>query len=117
MEKRYAALRTIGTIYKVLGIAVAAITLLMIIGFCLFSLLGGVGGAAMSRGGADEFALGVFGTLLGSILGTLFFGIVMIIYGGSIALTLYAMGEGIYLMLAVEENTRMTAAALQGRSG
>jgi hypothetical protein len=42
---------------------------------------------------------------------------VMIIYGGSIALTLYAMGEGIYLMLAVEENTRMTAMALQDRSG
>ena len=33
------------------------------------------------------------------------------------ALTLYAAGEGIYLMLAVEENTRMTAEALQGRSG
>ncbi|MBN1976160.1 MAG: hypothetical protein JW918_02065 [Anaerolineae bacterium] len=116
MEKRYAALRTIGTIYKVLGIAVAAITLLLIIGICLFTFLGGMGGVAMSRG-ADEAALGLFGTLLGSILVTLFSGIVMIIYGGSIALTLYAMGEGIYLMLALEENTRMMVMALQGRSG
>jgi hypothetical protein len=118
MEKRYAALRTIGTIYKVLGIAVASITVLMIIGICLFIFLGGVGGALAAGGGrGDDVALGVFGSLLGSILVTLFSGIVMIIYGGSIALTLYAMGEGIYLMLALEENTRMTVAALQGRSG
>lgn len=115
MEKRYAALRTIGTIYKVLGIAVASITLLMIIGFCLFTILGGLGGVAMSRG-AEEAALGLFGTLLGSILGTVVFGIIMIIYGGSIGLTLYAMGEGIYLLLALEENTRATATLLRSQT-
>ena len=114
MENRYQALRIIGTVYKVLGIAVAVLTVLVIIGSCLFTLVGGLGGAAMGRG-ADEVLAGVFGTVIGTIFSTLCLGIFMIIYGGGIAVTLYAMGEGIYLLLALEENTRTTAALLQGR--
>ncbi len=106
MEKRYRALRTIGTIYKVLAAIVAAITLLSILGLCATSILGGVGQAAFSRGSG-------FGGLFGGVLGALIFSVVGIIYGGAVSLTLYAVGEGIDLLLALEENTRLTAMALQ----
>ena len=106
MEKRYRALRTIGTIYKVLAAIVAVITLLSILGLCATSILGGVGQAAFSRGSG-------VGGLFGGVLGALIFSVVGIIYGGAVALTLYAVGEGIDLLLALEENTRLTAMALQ----
>jgi len=109
MEKRYRALRTIGTIYKVLAAIVAGITLLSILGLCATSILGGVGQAAFSRGSG----FGVFGGLFGGVLGALILSVFAIIYGGAISLTLYAFGEGIDLLLALEENTRLTAMALQ----
>jgi hypothetical protein len=109
MEKRYRALRVIGTIYKVLAAIVAGITLLSILGLCATSILGGLGQAAFFRGNG----FGFFGGLFGGILGALIFSVVGIIYGGAISLTLYAFGEGIDLLLALEENTRMAAMALQ----
>src|SRR5574337_1153094 len=109
MEKRYRALRTIGTIYKVLAAIVAVITLLSILGLCATSILGGVGQAAFSRGSGA----GVFG----GVLGALIFSVVGIIYGGAVSLTLYAVGEGIDLLLALEENTRITAMLLQRQAG
>ena len=39
-------------------------------------------------------------------------GVIILIYGGLGAITLYAIGESIYLALAVEENTRTTALLL-----
>jgi hypothetical protein len=87
MEQRYTALRTIGSVYKVLGIIAGAVTLLTVLGI---------------------------GSFLGGFLGGGFLGIlVMLIFGGGIALTLYATGEGMFLLLALEENTRVTATALQ----
>ena len=112
MEKRYRALRIIGTIYKVLAAIVAGITLLSILGLCATSILGGVGQAAFSRGNS----FGLFGGLFGGILGALIFSVLAIIYGGAVSLTLYAFGEGIDLLLALEENTRMTAMALQSQA-
>ncbi len=108
MEKRYRALRVIGTIYKVLAAIVAGVTLLSILGLCATSILGGLGSAAFRGNG-----LGFFGGLFGGILGALIFSVVGIIYGGAVSLTLYAFGEGIDLLLALEENTRMAAMALQ----
>ena len=108
MEKRYRVLRVIGSIYKVLAVIVAGITLLSILGLCATSILGGVGRAAFLRGG-----LGPIGGMFGGIVGALIVTVVGIIYGGAISLTLYAFGEGIDLMLALEENTRITAMALQ----
>ena len=40
MEKRYKALRFIGSIYKVIGIIVGVITVLGAIGFCVLSAIG-----------------------------------------------------------------------------
>lgn len=97
MEQRYAALRMIGNIYKILGLVVGGITALAMLAICAGGL----------RGASTAFSL--FGGALGGLLGML----LVLIYGGSIALTLYAAGEGVSLLLALEENTRMTAMALQ----
>ena len=103
MGKRYTALRIIGSIYKALGIIVGVITILGVLSICATSVLGGaivdnltnqLGGNA---GGAGLFS-GIFGGLI--------LGLFVIINGGGIAVTLYALGEGIYLFLAMEENTR-----------
>jgi hypothetical protein len=110
MERRYMALRIVGTIYKVLGAMVAVITVLVILGFCATGLLGG------SALGSLDTDSGVAG-LLGGALGALILSIVALIYGGGLAITLYAAGEGVYLLLALEENTRTTASLLQRQSG
>jgi hypothetical protein len=89
MGQQYTALRTIGTIYKVLGVIIGVLTLLIAFG------IGNIGGFAAS--------------LRESFLGIL----LVLICGGGIALTLYATGEGVFLLIALEENTRMTAIALQ----
>ncbi len=107
MEKKYSALRIIGTIYKVAGVVVAVITVLVV----LISLVSPVVGMPMGRmpGGAMDFLPGR------GILASLFFSLLALIYGGVVALTLFALGEGIYLLLALEENTRATAQLLQAR--
>lgn len=86
MGSDYIALRVIGVGYKILGVITGIATLLAMLG--LGSMFGGVRG-------------GLLGTLL------------VLIYGGGIALTLYAAGEGVSLLIALEENTRTTAWALQ----
>lgn len=113
MEKKYQALRIIGTIYKVFGIMSGVITILITLSLCATSVLGG---AAMdtlgSAFGEDTSFAGLFSGLLGGLL----LSVVAIIYGGGLAVTLYAAGEGVYLLLALEENTRTTAMLLQQQS-
>jgi len=46
MEKRYTALRIVGTIYKILGIIVLALSIIAVIALCAG---GALGGAAMQR--------------------------------------------------------------------
>ena len=110
MERKFAALRTSGTIYKVLGIIAGVITLLVIAAFCATSVLGGavLGDVGRQLGSSSNYGgllSGVFGGVLGSL--------VAVIYGGGFAVSLYALGEGVYLLIALEENTRATSAALQ----
>ncbi|MGA2111788.1 MAG: hypothetical protein ABSG98_06525 [Anaerolineales bacterium] len=108
MERRYSALRTIGSIYKFLGGVVLAITILIVIGFCFTSVFGGTAlGNTARQLGAGPGAGGVF-TLAGVILS-----IVAVLIGGGISLGLFARGEQIYLFIALEENTRANALALQ----
>ena len=87
MEQSYTGLRTIGTIYKILGAIAMLATLLAVL--------------------ISNRFLG------GGVLGSVF----ALIGGAAIALTLYAAGEGVFLMLALEENTRLTAALLQRQAG
>ena len=106
MDKRYLALRIVGILYKVLGAIVVATTLLLVIGICGTSFLGGtaIGSVASQFGGDTDFAC-----MLGSVLGGLIISGLFIIYGGGLALTLFAVGEGVSLLIAMEENTRATA--------
>jgi hypothetical protein len=110
VEKRYGALRVIATIYKIIGVIVALITVLAALGICGISAMGG---AAANQFGSQT---GISG-LAGGIVGGLLLAVVAIIYGGGITLTLYAMGEGISLLIALEENTRVTAQWLQQQVG
>jgi hypothetical protein len=50
---------------------------------------------------------------LGGILGGVIIGGIILLYGGIASITLYAFGEGIYLLIGLEENTRTTALLLQ----
>jgi hypothetical protein len=114
MEKRYRALRTIGTIYKILGIITGALTILVVIGICGTSVLGGT---ALGNAGRDYgnslMPYGMMGGALGGILGSL----IVVLYGGTLTITLYGFGEGVYLLLALEENTRATTTLLARQLG
>lgn len=113
MEKKYKALRTIGTIYKVLGIIAGVLTVLAMVAFCATSIFGGAA-FDMLNSGRDGMGMGgVFGGVFGGIalaLGAL-------IYGGGAAITLYAFGEGVYLLIDLEENTRSTNLLLRKQIG
>jgi hypothetical protein len=103
MEKRYGVLRIIATIYKVLGILIGIASVLGALGICGLSAIGGA--AARSFEGGPNAAGGIVGGVLA--------GLVVILGGAIYSLTLYALGDGISLLLALEENTRLTAALLQ----
>jgi hypothetical protein len=117
MEKKFKALRFIGTVYKVIGIIAGALTAISAIGFCLMSILGGsLFNAALNSvnqygygGSGSSGPAGVFGGILGGVI----IGGLILLYGGITSITLYAFGEGIYLLIGLEENTRNTAFLLQ----
>ena len=108
MERRYGALRFIGTIYKLLGIIVLLLTVLGALGACAGVLVGG----AAFRDTATQSGLPILGSLVGGII-VAFIGL---LYGGAIGLTLFAAGDFISLLLALEENTRSTATMLRGQA-
>jgi hypothetical protein len=109
MEKRFRALRFIGTVYKVFGAICAILTILGAIGICITSF---------TSGAIFESMLNQYGNMQGigatsGILMGVFMGFLVILYGGGMAITLYAMGEGVYLLISVEENTRLTALSMR----
>lgn len=110
MEKKFKVLRVIGTIYKVLGIIVGVISILLALGICLTSILGST---ALNELGRELGGDTNLGPLFGGFLGGAIVSLGAIIYGGSAAITLYAAGELVFLLLSLEENTRMTASLLQ----
>ncbi len=116
MPKRYRALRTISLIYKVLGVLVTALSILSAIGACLLLATGGAAffrsdlgdlmpggrGRDYMPGGLAAFAVvqvvsAAITTLLGLLAG----------------LGLYAGGEILDLLIAVEENTRAMSLGAQ----
>lgn len=106
MEKRYRALRIVGTMYKIIGGVVLILALVSAVGACLAGILGGASLSQFSQDFGNNLGrMGLFGPALGGILA----GLGMLIFGGLGGLTLFATGEGIYLLLAIEENTRAVA--------
>ena len=108
VPKRFGVLRFIGGFYKIVAIIIAVLTILSALGFCVTSVLGTsiLGGVMQQLGnGSNMPLLAGAGGVLAGILGSL----VMIIIGAIVALGLYAIGELISLLIALEENTRVTS--------
>lgn len=105
MERKFGFLKFIGSVYRIAGIIIGVLTILSALASCLMPVLG----AASVEQVGEELGLAVAsGALAGVFLGAL-----VLIFGGLLAVTLYATGQGIFLFLAIEENTRATALYLQ----
>lgn len=109
MNKKFRVLRIIGTIWKILAWIVLIAGILGAIGALLGGILGGLRqfgelGITMGQAGAGLIGgiIGFIGVLIGTILNFL---------------ALYAIGDLIYLMLAIEENTRTTSQWIQQQAG
>jgi hypothetical protein len=109
MEKKFKILRFIGTVYKILGIITAVLTLLGAVGICLASVLGG---AMMDQVQSEFGNIGPV-ALMGGAAGGVIIGGALLVWGAITALLLLAAGEGISLLVALEENTRTTALYMQ----
>jgi hypothetical protein len=109
MERRYKALRFLGRIYQIIGIIIGILTVVAIIAGCVGIVIGGVGLNRFSR----EFGSLMPGTMMGGTVAGLVGLVLALLYGGIAALTLYAIGEAIFVLLAMEENTRATANLLR----
>jgi len=104
MNGKFRVLRIIGTLWKVLAWIVLVGGILFSLGLLLVGLLGS-GGALLRLFGQDVSAMpGAMG-IVSSIVGFVVTFVATIIY----FLVLYAVGDLIYLLLAIEENTRRTA--------
>ncbi len=105
VPKRFGVLRFFGTLLKVIAWIVLILSILSAIGVALAggSLMDSLGPALGDQAGLA----GVIGTGGGILVG-LFILILGLIY----FLVLYVSGESLHLQLAVEENTRLTAALL-----
>jgi asparagine N-glycosylation enzyme membrane subunit Stt3 len=100
MEQRYRALRTIASIYRVLGYIVLVLTILVFLAICGLSVVGSTATNSIAR---------QYGGTGAGIIGGIFVSISALIYGGIMAISLIGISEAIYLLIAVEENTRRTA--------
>lgn len=113
MKKRYIALRIMGTIYKVLGIIIGLATILAVIGTIGISIIGGTTMQGLSQQlGAYTSNVGIFGSALGGLLLSLF----TLLYGSFVAVSFLAVGEGIYLLIAIGENTYKSVTLLQAKA-
>ena len=105
MEQRFHALRTIGSIFRILGYITLVLTVLAALAFCGLSIVGGTLIQSASQSfGFNSSGGGFVGALFGGLLG----GFLVLLYGGFISLWVIAFGELIYLLIGVEENTRKT---------
>jgi hypothetical protein len=111
MEKKYRALRTIATVFKVLGWIILVLGILGACGTAAAFVLGGpamMGGMGGYGGGSDA------GFVYSLILAVVAF-VGMIVTVGLYALVLIAAAEAIQVFLDIEENTREMARKLAQR--
>lgn len=100
MDRRFTALRIIGTVFKIL----AWISL-------IFGLLGAVGMLILGITLSGQQAL--LGLDLGGTMAGIAMFVVLVVISMFSFLSLYAIGESVYLFLSIEENTRRTAYIMQ----
>jgi hypothetical protein len=102
VPKRFGVLRFFGTLLKVIAWIVLVLSILSAIGAVI------AGGSLVD---ALTGAVGESAALLGAG-GGIIAGLFVLIIGLMYFLILYVTGESLHLQLAVEENTRLTAALL-----
>ena len=104
VPKRFGVLRFFGTLLKVIAWIVLVLSILSAIGAVV---AGGSLMSSLAEFGDSSPMMGVLSSG-GGILAGLFILILGLVY----FLVLYVSGESLHLQLAVEENTRLTAALL-----
>lgn len=109
MEKRYNVLRFVATLFKIIAWIFLILGILGTIGVILVSAVGG--------GAAADNALGALvGGIVGGVLGGVLAG-VGILLGALLQFAIFfAVGELIYLLIGLEQNTRETAYYMRGES-
>ena len=103
VPKRFDILRFLSALLKVFAWISLVIFILSAIGVAIF---GGQVGQLLASAGGDNYS-----ALVGGVGGVLS-AIVILLIGLWYFVLLYAFGEGISLLLAMEENTRLSAALL-----
>ncbi len=101
VPKRFDVLRFMGTLLKVFAWISLILSILSAIGIVLLPQMGSLG---------DFF--GPYANFIGSGTSAIVAGLLVLLGGLLYFVLLYAMGEIILLQIAVEENTRLTAALL-----
>ena len=112
MEKRFRVLRIIGTLWKVFAWIELIVGILSALGVLIMGILGTGGFLLQFLGERASMVPGAMG-LVSSIVAFIALLVATIVY----FLVLYAIGELIYLMLAIEENTRRTRQWLEQAGG
>jgi hypothetical protein len=102
VPKRFGVLRLIGTLLKILAWIVLVVSVLAAIGL-------GIAGGALTQLLGDSLP---GGAALAGVGSGIVAGIAALIFGLIYFLALYAVGESLHMQLAIEENTRLTAALL-----
>jgi hypothetical protein len=106
MDKKFTVLRIVGTVLKVMAWLELIIGILVSVGVLLMGILGGpMLPTHIPVPSRSSWAYSIVGGIIGFV-GVL---IATILY----FLLLYAAGELLYLLLAIEENTRQTAQQMQ----
>jgi hypothetical protein len=104
MQKKYGVLRVVATIFKILAWIVLVVGLL---GACVSIAASAVPGLLGAGARNNPLGIGSEGLIVGLAtgLGVIFLAVLYFLF-------LYAFGELIYLLIALEENTRLTAERL-----
>lgn len=102
-QKKYKALRFIASAMKILGIICGILTVFFV---CVSYVFGNIIGSEIDElataFGQSQEGLAAITTFVFGFIASLF----PILIGGSISLTLFAIGEAIYVQIDIEENTR-----------
>ena len=104
VPSRFGVLRAIAVLFKVMAWIELVLMLLAALGM---SLMGPLIRQSLLDEQTQEMLLLVLGDISGIVIAVLF-----VLFGILGFLALYATGENIQLQLAIEENTRLTAALL-----
>jgi hypothetical protein len=107
VPKRFGVLRLVGWILKVLA-------WIVLVSSILAAIFAGIaaGGSGLTLLSGLVPAGSVLEQVLSSTASGIFVGLIILVVGAIYFLILYASGESLHLQLAVEENTRLTAALL-----